>query len=170
MRIRPATENDLDRISDMDKAAYGEYGSSREYFAKKLAKFPEGTLVAEDKGKVAGVVVFDVIEKGSTPEDFGSIELSEPISGRWMYIVVFTTATNYANKKSDSQFLLAAEKVAKRFGCVEICVPLTKNHPFKGNGVFEFWESNGYRRVGEVKWEPNANESFECYFYKKKLA
>lgn len=169
MNIRQATKRDIDTISRIDKFAYGKYGGSTDYFAKKLSAFPEGMLVAEENGKVTGAVMFEALEKDGIPEDFGSISLLEPISGRWMYTVVFTTATNYANKKSDSQLLLAAENVAKKLGCIEACVPLTKNHPFEANGVFEFWESHGYKRIGETRWVPNANENFECWFYKKKL-
>ena len=180
MLVRPATKNDLDKLVEIDKndldklveidkAAYGKYGEDKEYFVEKLASFPKGVLVVEDKGKVTGFIVFELIDKNNAPEDFSEMKLKEPLTGRWMYTVAFTTATNYGDKMSDSKLLIAAEKIAKDEGCAEACVPLSKDHPFKGNGVFEFWEINGYKRIGEIKWVPNSNESVECYFYKKSL-
>lgn len=169
MKIRHATENDLDAMEEVDKKAYGKYGTKKEYFAKKLKSFSEGILVVEDRGKVTGFIVFEIMNKGDVPEGFCDMKLKEPIKGRWMYPFVFTTKTNYKDKMSDSELLLTAEKIATSKGCIESCVPLSKNHPFKNNGVFEFWEMNGYKNIGEIKWMPNPNEFVECYFYKKKL-
>ena len=169
MKIRHATRNDLDNMIKIDKHAYGDYGSNEEYFAKKLNSFPKGVLVVEDKGKITGFTIFEIINKNDMPEDFCDMKLSEPINGKWMHIPAFTTATNYKDKKSDSELLLTAEKIAKKEGCIEACVPLSKNHPFKDNGVFEFWEMNGYKNIGKIKWVFNSNEFIECYFYRKKL-
>jgi len=169
MKIRHATENDLDRMVESDRRAYGKYGANKKYFAKKLNSFPKGILVVEDKGKVNGFTVFEIENKDDIPEDFCDMKLTEPINGKWMHVVAFTTATNYKDKKSDSKLLLAAEKVSRDLGCTESCVPLSKNHPFKENSVFEFWKMNGYKLIGEIKWMPNPNEFVECYFYKKSL-
>jgi hypothetical protein len=131
--------------------------------------YPTGVLVVEDNEKISGFMIFQIMNKNDTPENFCEINLTEPITGKWMYNIVFTTATNYKDKKSDSKLLLEAERIAKNEGCLEACVPLSKNHPFGKNGVFEFYEMNGYKKVGEIKWGPNSKEFIECYFYKKKL-
>lgn len=52
MKIRQATENDLDIMVEVDKKAYGKYGADKEYFAKNLISFPKGVLVVEDKGEI----------------------------------------------------------------------------------------------------------------------
>lgn len=169
MRIRQATVKDIDRLVEIDREAYGETGGSKDYFAKKLKSFPQGVLVVEDKGKVTGVIIFEVMDKKDVLEDFRDMRLTEPIKGRWMYTVVFTTATNYKDINSDSKLLLAAEEIAKNLGCVEAGVPLSKEHPFAENGVFRFWELNGYRRVGEIKWLVTEKQFIDCYFYKKSL-
>jgi ribosomal protein S18 acetylase RimI-like enzyme len=169
MRIRRATEKDLDRLVEVDKEAYGKYGSNKEYFFKKLNSSPKGILVVEDETGVTGFMIFEIMNKNDTPEYFCDIELTEKIDGKWVHVPAFTTATNYKDKKSDSKLLLTAEKIAKSEGCTEACVPLSKNHPFRDNGVFEFWEMNGYKKVGEIKWMANQNEFVECYFYKKIL-
>jgi ribosomal protein S18 acetylase RimI-like enzyme len=169
MRIRNATENDLGSMVDADKKAYGKHGADKEYFSKKLKSFPEEILIVEDKGKVTGFVILEILNKDDVPEDFCDMKLSEPIKGKCMHIVAFTTETNYKDKISDSKLLLAAEKIAKTKGCIESCVPLSKNHPFKDNDVFEFWRKNGYRKIGEIKWIANPKELIECYLFKKDL-
>jgi ribosomal protein S18 acetylase RimI-like enzyme len=169
MKIRHATKNDLDDMIEIDKRAYGDYGSNKEYFTKKLNSFPKGILVVENKGKITGFIIFEIMNKNDIPEDFCDMKLSESVNDKWMHIPALTTATNYKDKKSDSKLIMAAEKIAKNEGCIEAFVPLSKNHPFKGNGVFEFWEMNGYKKIGEIKWMPNSNEFIECYFYRKSL-
>ena len=169
MKIKQATEKDLDIMVKIDRECFGEYGAKKDYFIKKLNNPLGSIIVACDKGKMIGFVVFDILEKDMTSEDFCDLKIKFPIKGRWMHVVAFTPRDNYMNKQLDSKLLLTAEKSAKNKGCIESYVPLTKNHPFKENGVFEFWKMNGYKKVGKIKWTPNANEFVECYFYKKKL-
>lgn len=169
MKIRNATEDDLDAMVEVDKKAYGKYGADKNYFSKKLKSFSRGILVIEDKEKVAGFVVLELLNKNDVPEDFCDMKLKEPIKGKYVHIVAFTTETNYKDKTTDSKLLLAAEKIAKAKGCIESCVPLSKNHPFKDNGVFEFWRMNDYKKIGEIKWIANPNKFIECYLFKKNL-
>ncbi|MDD5181634.1 MAG: hypothetical protein PHC66_00495 [Candidatus Nanoarchaeia archaeon] len=167
MKIRQATVSDLDGMVEVDRKAFGEYGSEKKYFIKKLSSFPGGVLVFEDEGKITGFFVFEILAKNDVPEDFCDIKLNEPIKGKWMHAVAFTGPTNYKDKISESKLLLAGEKIAKGLGCVESYVPLSKNHPFKKNGVFKFWELNSYKKVGEIKWKCSATEFIECFLYKK---
>ena len=169
MKIRNATENDLDAMVELDRKSYGVYGANKEYFAKKLKSFPEGVLVVEDKGRATGFLISEILNKKDVPEDFCDMKLEEPIKGKWVHVVAFTTKTNYKDSMSDSKLLLATEEIAKNKGCIESCVPLSKNHPFKENGVFEFWEMNGYKNIGEIKWMASPSELIECYFFKKDL-
>jgi len=170
MKIRQATENDLDTMVKMDRERFGEYGAKKDYFIKKLNSPPGSIIVAyDDNGKMVGFVVFDILEKNTISDDFSDLKIKFPIKGRWVHIVAFSSRDNYMDKEFDSKLLLTAEEFAKNKGCIESCVPLTKNHPFRKNEVFEFWEMNGYKKVGEIKWMPNTNEFVECYFYKKKL-
>jgi hypothetical protein len=167
--IRRATKNDLDRMVEIDKGAYGKFGASKEHLFKKMSSFPRGVLVIEDKGRITGFIVFEIMKKDDIPENFCDMKLIKSMKGKWMYNIVFTTATNYKDKASDSKLLLAAERIAKEEGCTEACVPLSKEHPYHKNGVFEFYEMNGYKNIGEIKWAPNSREFIECYFYKKDL-
>ena len=169
MKIRQADEDDINSLVEVDKKSYDDYGADRDYFSRKIKPFPQGVLVFEEDKKVTGFIVFDLLDKDNLPEDFCDMDISEPIKGKWIYIAAFTTKTNYKDKKSDSKLLLEAEKVAKSRGAEESCVPLSKEHPYKQHGVFEFWEMNNYRSVGEIKWRPSSDEFIECWFYKKEL-
>jgi len=169
MKIRQATKNDFDKLVELDRKAYGDYGASKKYFAKKFEQFPQGMLVVEDGDQVTGLVFFEIIEKGKLPEDFAEMVLDNPVKGKWMHPVIFTTDTNYKDKTSDSKLLKSAEDLAKKLACQQVFVPLTKNHPYKENGVFDFWLLNGYANVGEIKWVPSKNDVFECFVYGKTL-
>ena len=169
MIIRNAKSDDIDSLVEIDRGAYGKTGATKDYFFQKLSEFPEGILAVEHNGNVTGFIVFEIYNKNDVPGDFRSMKLNEPISGKWMFTIAFTTATNYKNKKEDTKLLLQAENVAKEKGCVWACVPLSKDHPFEVNGVFEFWEQNGYKKDGTISWVANSEELVECYFLRKRL-
>jgi len=170
MKFRIANESDVPSMVEIDRECFGEYGSKKDYFIKKL-KSPPGSIIVshDDNKKMIGFVVFEILEKNSVPEDFCDLRIQSPIKGRWVHLVAFTPRDNYTNRKLDSRLLLSVEKFAKNKGCIESYVPLTKDHPFKENGVFEFWKSDGYENVGEIKWKAGPNELIGCFFYKKSL-
>lgn len=54
--FRPATSTDLPQIADLDHEAFSPYGTAESpaVFARRLAVFPEGFIVAEDQGAIVG--------------------------------------------------------------------------------------------------------------------
>lgn len=169
MEIRIANQNDIDWMVKIDRESFGEYGAKKDYFIKKLNSPLGNMIVAYDDTKMIGFVVFEILERDEISENFCDLKMEFPIKGRWMHIVAFTPSDKYENKEFDSKLLLSAEKFAKDKGCVESYVPLTKDHPFKTNGTFEFWKNNGYENVGEIKWKAGLKEFIECFFYRKSL-
>lgn len=170
MKIRLANEKDIDSMVKLDKECFGDYGAKKDYFSKKLKNLSGNIIIAyDDKGKIIGFAVFEILEKDIILEDFCDLKIKHPIKGRWVHIVAFTPKDNYKDKKSDWEILSFAEEFAKNKGCIESYVPLSKKHPFKQNGVFEFWKNNGYENVGEIKWIASPNELIECFFYRKSL-
>ncbi len=169
MIIRHAKLDDINLLVELDKKSYGKTGATRNYFLQKLSEFLNGILVAEHNNVVTGFVVFEICAHNDVPQNFYNIKLNRKMSGKWAFIAAFTTTTNYKNKKEDVQLLLQAENIAKEKGCGEICVPLSKRHPFEANGVFEFWEQNGYLKIGTINWVANSKELVECYFLRKIL-
>lgn len=56
-----------------------------------MESFPEGVLVVENKGKVIGFLILEILNKGDVPKDFCDMRLEEPIKGRYACVVAFTT-------------------------------------------------------------------------------
>ena len=169
MKIRPATRYDIDRLVAIDRIAYGKHGANNQYFQNKFQAFPQGILVVEKNGLVTGFTVIELLNAGQTPKDFTDFKPAEPLVGVWMHIIAFTTATNYQDVKADSELVAAAEKIGKQYGAVAVGVPLSKDHPYAKNGVFDFWQSNGYKLAGEINWVASPDKKIECYFYKKDI-
>lgn len=169
MKIRQANHNDIHQLVEIDQKAYGEYGADNRYFEEKFQSFPQGILVAEEDGKVTGFTVLEFLNEEKMPKDFTDFRPTETLKGRWIHIIAFTTSTNYGDLKADSELVKAAEKIGIDYGCISSCVPLTKNHPFQSNGVFDFWQANGYKVSGEISWVVSPDEKLECLFYKKDL-
>lgn len=166
MKIRRCTEDDLEKLIEIDEKAYGKYGA-RDYLSKRVLP-PYIGLVTQNEKMVTGFVIFNVIEKGEVPEGFSGKPFVEEMTGRWAFIEGFTTETNYKNIEEDTELLKHAEKIAKKMGCIESGVPLPKDHPFE-NQAITFWEKNGYKENGEVSWTSEASNIIDCYFYKKQL-
>jgi len=170
MKIHIANEKDINSMVELDKKCFGTYGSDAGYFLKKLNSPSGNILVAyDDKGEMVGFSVFEILDKETIPNDFCDLKIKSPIKGKWVHMVAFTTLSKYLNRKKDSELLIKSEQFAKAKGCVESYVPLSKYHPFKKNKVFEFWEENGYRNCGEIKWMAKSDEFIECFFYRKVL-
>ena len=160
---------DINTLVEIDRLSYGDYGADLDYFKKRLQEFPTGVLVVENEEKITGFAVFEKLTKDQIPEHFSDLKTSQKISEPWIHIIAFTTETNYKDVESDTKLLLKIEEIAGKHDCKFSCVPLTKDHPFKGNGVFAFWEKNGYKIVGSIKWQADSGELLDCHFYLKEF-
>lgn len=169
MKIRKARENDVPDFVIIDRRAYGNYGSDQKYFREKFNSKNTWILTVEEDKKITGFAVIEKLRKGEIPSDFTELSLTNPFKNSWLHIIAFTTKTNYQDIKSDSKLVKAVEKLAKKLKLKNICVPLSKDHPFTKHNVFEFWEINGYKKAGTIKWIVNPTEKIECYFYKKEF-
>lgn len=108
-----------------------------------------------------------MLNKDEIPSDFIDLRLSKPFNNTWVHIVAFTTETNFLDIDSDSKIITAIEDMAKTMGCFTFCIPLSIDHPFIKHDVFGFWEKNGYKNAGTIKWIASPGEKINCYFYKK---
>ena len=116
-----------------------------------------------------GFSVCDLHENNEISGEFEIVEVSRPISGKWIHIVAFTTQTNYGNKEEDSKLSDKVEEIARAKGCAWSYVPLPKKHKFDENNAYDFWKSRGYKNCGLVSWKGGNGSVLECYFYGKKL-
>lgn len=167
MNVREANHQDITKLVALDRKAYGEYGSSKEYFRKKMGCDNTKIIVAEKNGEISGFAVIETLEKNEIPEDFSDFKLQKPIKNTWAHIIAFTTETNYLDVTHDTKLLAVAEKLAERNGCIMFGVPLSINHPYAKHNVFRFWEQNGYKKTGSINWVVSPKEKIGCYFYQK---
>ncbi|MEK7543741.1 MAG: hypothetical protein AAB557_02650 [Patescibacteria group bacterium] len=165
--IHEALSQDIPHLVALDRTSYGDYGANEQYFQQKISSPNAKVLVAETNRRISGFVVFEVMEQDQELKDFSDLKISEPMTGKWMHIIAFTTVSNFKDIQADSKLLLAAEDQAKRLGCTQFCVPLSIDHPYAKNGVFGFWEKNGYRNAGTIKWIASPTETIDCFFYMK---
>ncbi|MBI2572906.1 hypothetical protein HYV86_03550 [Candidatus Woesearchaeota archaeon] len=169
MLIRHATPTDIPALIEVDREAYGETGASREYFTKKFSSFAQGIFVVQEQEKVVGFIVVEVYGNNDVPVDFCNLNVRSILPLKWMFIAAFTTATNYKERGDDTKLLEAAELLGKKQGCIAVYVPLPPDHPFEGNGVFEFWRANEYRPVGSIQWIAPTEKLIGCDLFMKKL-
>jgi ribosomal protein S18 acetylase RimI-like enzyme len=167
MKIRIAQKNDIPDLVSIDRKAYGKYGADEKYFTQKLSSLNTRILVVENKGKITGFAVLEILKKDEIPNDFTDLKLDKPLEDNWIHIIAFTTETNYLDIDSDSKLVKAIEDMAKNMGVATFCVPLSVDHPFSNHDVFGFWEKNGYKNAGTIKWVASPTEKIDCYFLKK---
>src|SRR3990170_5903509 len=156
MKIRKIRINDIPQLVIMDRQAYGNYGADEEFFRKKLLSPNAKILIVENAGKITGFTVFEILKQNEIPKDFSDLEISKPLKEKWMYIIAFTTKANYEDVDADIQLLQAAEKLARNLKCNTFCVPLSKDHPYPK--AYNFFEINGYQKVGSIKWKASPTE------------
>lgn len=169
MTIRLATAKDIPKLALLERKAYGKQGYSEQFILGKQRHFPDGLIISEHENKITGYILYDSLGEHEISPDFRIVSLKEPIEGRWMHIVAFTTETNYKDFEHDANLLRTAEKSAILNGCKFAYVPLPKEHTFDKHGAHQFWERNGYRKIGSIQWLPESGKPVECYFYKKQL-
>lgn len=167
MSIREGQPHDIPRLVELDRASYKAYGANQTYFQEKFHSKNAKIIVTESNGSITGFVVFEIMEPRQQLEGFFHLNIIKPITEKWMHIIAFTTISNFADVRADSELLGAAEQAASRARSRLFCVPLSIDHPYLKNYVFGFWETNGYERIGTIKWIASPSKTIDCYFYAK---
>jgi ribosomal protein S18 acetylase RimI-like enzyme len=90
LRIRQVVGDDLERCAAIEAACYGPEGATRDRIQKRITQYPEGFLVAELRGQLAGFVNSGSTHKDDlTDEEFKDLVGHDP-SG--CNIVIFSLA------------------------------------------------------------------------------
>lgn len=95
LKIRPATQDDLDGIMKVDAVAWGDtFPATREMFSQRIINFPEGgVIVAEYCDKIVATLSLELLEKENLPTDFtwdqvssnGTLTGTHDPNGTWIY-------------------------------------------------------------------------------------
>lgn len=169
MTFVEAQDKHIGRLVALDKKSYGAFGEDERYFREKVSSPTAKVVIMETNGELNGFCVFDVMKPNNTLENFINLNTSIPPTEQWMHISAFTTESNFRDIVSDTKLLLAAENMGINLGCGASYVPLTVQHPYKSHGVFEFFETNGYRNVGTIDWVNQKGDILPCLLYRKEL-
>lgn len=78
IKIRQAKIEDIPEILEVEKKAWGEEGAATEgMFKSRIKVFPEGTLVAEVDGKIAGVVCTERVNYNPQKDSYTWYEITD---------------------------------------------------------------------------------------------
>jgi len=113
-KIRQAKIEDIPAIFQIEKEAWGEKGAAtKEMFESRIKTFPEGTLVAEIDGKIAGVVCTERVNYNPPKDihtwyeitDNGFIKNSHKPNGNTIYGVDMSVAPSFQNLRIGTKLL-----------------------------------------------------------------
>jgi ribosomal protein S18 acetylase RimI-like enzyme len=124
IKIRQARLEDISRILAIEGGAWGsEKSASREMFESRIKTFPEGVLVAENNGKIVGVVVIERVNYDLKNNAFtwyqitdnGFIKNSHNPNGDTIYGVDLSVAPAFQNSGIGTRLLENIGKMAIRY-------------------------------------------------------
>jgi ribosomal protein S18 acetylase RimI-like enzyme len=124
IKIRQARLEDISRILAIEGGAWGsEKSASREVFESRIKTFPEGVLVAENNGKIVGVVVIERVNYDLKNNAFtwyqitdnGFIKNSHNPNGDTIYGVDLSVAPAFQNSGIGTRLLENIGKMAIRY-------------------------------------------------------
>jgi len=121
VKIRQATIKDIPEILQIEKKAWGgKKAASEEMFVLRIKTFPEGTLVAEVKDRIVGVVVTEIVNYNPKKDtytwykitDNGFIKNSHNSHGDTIYGVDLSVNPLYQNLGIGTKLLECIGKLA----------------------------------------------------------
>ena len=128
IRIRQARVDDIEAILSVEEKAWPEnLRASREMYQSRLEIFSQGTLVAEGKGRIEGVVVFQIVNFRSVSDvrswneatDNGYIRKSHDPQGNTLYGVNLSVSPQTQSRVAVA-LLEAVGKLAIRYNFKQI--------------------------------------------------
>jgi ribosomal protein S18 acetylase RimI-like enzyme len=120
---RQATLDDVDAIFKLDQEVWTEFPGTREMFASRIETFPEGNIIAEVDGKVAGYLCMELVQldlNHPTPftwdeiTDKGMLRNSHKKDGNYEYGVALTVYPEFQNCGIATRLFLSAWEIGVR--------------------------------------------------------
>lgn len=165
--IRQASKKDIREIVKVDKEAFGEGGITEKMANSQLTVFPSGALVAVKDGRIIGVAFCERHVKRLFPPYIHNVKNTHSKNGKLFFLSVITVSETSRGKGIGTMLLKTVNQLAKKSGATKIYCPVNKKHPYLKKGVLKFWKKNGYRVVGETKWEVSPSRFLESYIFEK---
>jgi len=165
--IEQANFDDISKIIEIDKQAFGNQGISKEMIKSQINIFPEGIFVAKENGKITGIVCCERHKAEKFPFYNHNVGETHSKNGAILYISVMTVAEKSRNKNIGSFLLEKVSELEKSLGIQKIYLPVNKKHPYLDKGVLRFWHKNGYEIAGETDWEFSPGKVIKAHILEK---
>ncbi|WP_088068740.1 GNAT family N-acetyltransferase [Gottfriedia luciferensis] len=142
LNIRNVKLEDLTELVEIEQLCFSkEEAATKQSFEKRIQLIPDSFFVAEENGKLVGLVNGPVISELYITDDLFSDIKKNPSTGGHQSILGLAVAPQFQNRGVASQLLLHIEKVAKVSGretitltCKENLVRYYENHGFQNEG------------------------------------
>lgn len=142
LNIRNVRLKDLTELVEIEQLCFSkEEAATKQSFEKRIRLIPDSFFVAEENGKLVGLVNGPVISELYITDDLFSDINKNPSTGDHQSILGLAVAPQFQNRGVASQLLLHIEKVAKAsdretitLTCKENLVRYYENHGFLNEG------------------------------------
>jgi ribosomal protein S18 acetylase RimI-like enzyme len=141
--LRPATANDINRISTIENACFPEAeAASLASFIKRFAAFPECFFVLEINGEIVGHINGCIYDYPELPDElYANASLHCP-NGKYQTVFGLAVTPEYQRKGYASLLIQHLIKISKERG--QLGVVLTcKDY------LIDFYRRNGFEHLGQ---------------------
>ncbi|PGL69074.1 N-acetyltransferase [Bacillus sp. AFS055030] len=153
LNIRNVRLEDLSELVEIENLCFSkEEAATKQAFEKRIKLIPDSFFVAEEDGKLVGLVNGPVINEAFITDDLFSEIKKNPSTGGHQSILGIAVSPQNQNKGIASKLLSHIEKVSKEnnrdsitLTCKENLIRFYENHGFINNGI----SSSTH---GGVKW------------------
>lgn len=153
INIRNVRLEDLSELIEIEQLCFSEEeAATKQAFEKRIKLIPDSFFVAEENGKLIGLVNGPVINEAFITDDLFSEITENPSTGGHQSILGLAVAPQSQNKGIASKLLSHIEKVSKEnhrvsltLTCKENLIHFYENHGYVNNGI----SSSTH---GGVKW------------------
>lgn len=167
-KIQPGKDEDIRDLVNVDTKAFGK-GIDAITLESQINIFPNGLFVVRVGNKLVGMAAFEKHKNKNFPYYCHNVKSTHKNAGELGYISIITLLEKYRGQGLGSLLLKKIENTAKKEGCHTLYCPVNQNHPYKDKGIFKFWEKNGFRIFGEIKWELSKDRIRRAYVFEKRL-
>jgi len=157
MKIRIAKEEDIGELHKIDKEYYGSE-TPLKILKNWFDTFPEGFLIAEDKGKIIAYIFVELLDKHKVISFIHDAKNTHIDNGKYMNVSGLGVSDEYKNTDTGKKLLEAIFKLAKSKKCKQILFITGESE--NGHDKYErdlISKENFIKEKHIEKWEANPN-------------
>lgn len=156
LALRSATLADLDTIMEMESAGFAAHHQELpDVYAQRIEAFPEGSLIAELDGRIAGCFFSEVWQLAGCVPDAGHFQLGhdirarhQPRQGRTLYVSSMTLAPAFRGRQLGQPFFAAClDRVTRSLSGLEEIVLLVNA---SWRGARQIYVATGFEEISRL--------------------